>query len=53
MVDGSGMCYVCVFFHMCVNGCGPLVWHGVGGCKGDLDMAGLFAVKLQFGKFPL
>ena len=55
MVDGSGMCCVCVFvFPICV--CmvvGPFVWHGVGGGKGDWGVAGLVAVKLRFVKSPL
>ena len=31
----------------------PLVWHGVGGGKGDGGVVGLVAVKLRFVKFPL
>ena len=47
------VCVVCVFSICVCMVVGPLVWHGVGGGKGDWDVAGLFAVKLQFGIFPL
>ena len=40
----SGVCYVCVFFHCVCKAVGPLVCHGVGGGKGDGDVAGLVSV---------
>ena len=52
MVDGSGMCYVCVSICVCMV-VGPLVWHGVGGGKGDVGLAGMIVVKLRFVKILL
>ena len=55
-VGGWWMVLVCVMcvFSICVwMVVGPLVWHGVGGGKVDVRVAGLVAVKLWFVKFPL
>ena len=40
-------CTICVCMVV-----GQLVWHGLGGGKGDVGVAGLVAVKLRFVKCP-
>ena len=47
------VCVMCVFSICVCMVVGPLVWHGVGGGKGDGGVVGLVAVKLRFVKFPL
>ena len=42
------VCFVCVCSICVCMVVRPLVWHGVGGGKGDGGVVGLFAVKLFF-----